>query len=114
MQDEVDEEGEDRQLMACSAPRTKLPSVSYTQPLADIVDLPKLVPQTSEVIGQIWNGFHRMQDNTLSAAIPYEIYRTMMELGKQYSQFVVPVPREVVDEQGEKKTGAEMHFLVGV
>jgi len=86
-------------------------SKSPIKQLADIVDLPKLLPQSPEAIGEIWNGYHRMQDHTLSAAIPYEIYQKMSELGKKYKQFVVPLPREVVDEQGDKKMGAEMHFL---
>lgn len=52
------------------------------------------------------------ESRTISAVIPYDIYTKMEELARKYPQFVVPLPREVVDEQGEKREGAEMHFMV--
>lgn len=87
---------------------------SPIKPLSDIVDVAKLVEQTPEVIAKIWNGYHLMQgpeSRTISAVIPYDIYAKMEELARKYPQFVVPLPREVVDEQGEKREGAEMHFM---
>lgn len=54
------------------------------------------------------------ESRTLSAVIPYETYAKMEDIARKYRQFVVPLPREVVDEQGEKKEGAEMHFLVSL
>lgn len=83
--------------------------------MGEIVDIAKLIEQTPETIAKIWNGFHLMQgpeSRTLSAVIPYEIYSKMEELARKYPQFVVPLPREIVDEQGEKREGAEMHFMV--
>lgn len=85
------------------------------QPLSDIVDIAKLVEQTPETIAKIWNGFHIMQgpeSRTLSAVVPYDIYSKMEAIGRKYPQFVVPLPREVLDEQSEKREGAEMHFMV--
>lgn len=87
------------------------------QPLSEIVDIAKLVEQPADTVAKIWNGFHLMQgpeSKTLSAVIPYDIYSKMEEIGRKYPQFVVPLPREVVDEHDDKREGAEMHFMVSV
>lgn len=55
-----------------------------------------------------------MKPNTLSAVIPGDIYMKMTEIGKQYPQFVVPLPRQVKDDQGVDREGAEIHFMVGL
>lgn len=86
-----------------------------TQPLSDIIDLPKLLPQTADAIATIWNGYHQLQgpgSKTISAVIPYEIYKKMADTAEKYRQFVVPLPREVLDDSNEKKMGAELHYLV--
>ena len=72
----------------------------------------KLLPQSADAIGQIWNAYHQMKPNTLSAVIPADIYMKMTEIGKQYPQFVVPLPRQVKDDQGVDREGAEIHFMV--
>lgn len=87
----------------------------YLQPLSEIVDIAKLVEQAPDTIAKIWNGFHLMQgpeSRTLSAVIPYETYAKMEEIARKYPQFVVPLPREIIGENGEKSEGAEMHFMV--
>ncbi|KAK9899277.1 ATP11-domain-containing protein [Cystobasidium minutum MCA 4210] len=87
---------------------------SPIKPLSDIVDMAKLIEQPAETVAKIWNGFHLMQgpeSRTLSAVIPYEIYSKMEQIGRKYPQFVVPLPREVADENNAKREGAEMHFM---
>lgn len=53
-----------------------------------------------------------MSESSLSAVIPYDLYKTMEGVAKAYSQFVVPLPREVVGEGVEKGQGAELYYLV--
>ncbi|CAD6570740.1 MAG: hypothetical protein CYPHOPRED_004137 [Cyphobasidiales sp. Tagirdzhanova-0007] len=94
---------------AAASPSTNA-SKTPVKPLSDMVDLPKLLPQSATAIGALWTAYHQLKPNTLSAVIPADIYVKMSRLAKSYPQFVVPLPKEVQGEQGTG-VGAEMHFL---
>ena len=87
------------------------------KPLNHIVDLPKLLELPKDKIADVWNGYHQMSKNAVSATIPWEIYQTMQTTARKYPQFVVPLPREVAGDQaatGTDALGAEMYYMVSV
>lgn len=101
-------------------------SKSPIKPLKDIIDLSKLeadTEMTSDKIKEMWTAYHTMKGK-LSAVIPTEVYERLIASARQYSQFVLPLPRTIVggddpegDVQaenlapGEKKQGYEMQFM---
>ncbi len=59
-------------------------------------------------------GYHTIK-NKLSAVIPAEKYLEMLANAKKFPQFVLPLPREVIDEEsdinGGSKEAFEMQYL---
>lgn len=83
------------------------------KPLNKILDVEKLKTQDSETITKLWAGYHTIK-NKLSAVIPTDKYIEMLANARKYPQFVLPLPREVIDEEsdaGASKEAFEMQFL---
>ncbi|KAJ1033971.1 hypothetical protein NDA16_000179 [Ustilago loliicola] len=84
------------------------------KPLNKILDVEKLMTQDHETITKLWAGYHTIK-NKLSAVIPTEKYLEMLANARKYPQFVLPLPREVIDEEsdaaGKSKEAFEMQFL---
>lgn len=84
------------------------------KPLAKILDVEKLMTQDQETITKLWAGYHTIK-NKLSAVIPTEKYLEMLANARKYPQFVLPLPRQVIDEEsdaaGAAKEAFEMQFL---
>ncbi|KAJ1573093.1 hypothetical protein NDA12_005253 [Ustilago hordei] len=84
------------------------------KPLNKILDVEKLVTQDQETITKLWAGYHIIK-NKLSAVIPTEKYLELLATARKYPQFVLPIPREVIDEEsdasGISKEAFEMQFL---
>lgn len=84
------------------------------KPLNKILDVEKLMTQDVETITKLWAGYHTIK-NKLSAVIPTEKYLEMLANARKYPQFVLPIPRQVVDEEsdavGASKEAFEMQFL---
>lgn len=80
------------------------------KPLSAFVDVEKLAQESPENITKLWTGYHTMQGK-LSAVIPAETYRRLVETGRKYSQFVLPLPKTETSEGGEAQNAYEMQFL---
>ncbi|SJX64114.1 related to ATP11-F1F0-ATPase complex assembly protein [Sporisorium reilianum f. sp. reilianum] len=84
------------------------------KPLSKILDVEKLQNQDAETITKLWAGYHMIK-NKLSAVIPTEKYLEMLANARKYPQFVLPLPRQVIDEEsdaaGTSKEAFEMQFL---
>ena len=87
------------------------------KPLNKILDVEKLMTQDTETITKLWAGYHTIK-NKLSAVIPTEKYLEMLVNARKYPQFVLPLPRQVVDgdsdslnSTGRPKEAFEMQFL---
>ncbi|SPO28032.1 related to ATP11 - F1F0-ATPase complex assembly protein [Ustilago trichophora] len=84
------------------------------KPLSKILDVEKLMTQDRETITELWAGYHTIK-NKLSAVIPTEKYLEMLANARKYPQFVLPLPRQVIDEEsdapGSSKQAFEMQFL---
>ncbi|ETS64074.1 hypothetical protein PaG_01306 [Moesziomyces aphidis] len=83
--------------------------------LNKILDVEKLKTQDQETITKLWAGYHTIK-NKLSAVIPTEKYLEMLANARKYPQFVLPLPRQVIDEESDSLDGAskeafEMQFL---
>ncbi|KAF9524059.1 ATP11 protein-domain-containing protein [Crepidotus variabilis] len=90
--------------------------------LSTILNLQKLFssPHTAEQISALWTAYHASRSNGtgrgfVCASIPLELFNKMAKNGKQYSSFVVPVPRvqpksEAVDTV-EEETAHEFYYL---
>lgn len=87
---------------------------SPIKPLSKILDVEKLMTQDVETITKLWAGYHTIK-NKLSAVIPTERYLVMLANARRYPQFVLPLPRQVIDEDSEvsgaSKEAFEMQFL---
>lgn len=87
------------------------------KPLGKIIDVEKVKTQDQETITKLWAGYHIMK-NKLSAVIPTDKYLVMLANARKYPQFVLPLPRQVIDEDsdsldatGRSKEAFEMQFL---
>lgn len=87
----------------------------FVQSLNSILDLSKSSTLTTSAISTLWTSYHQSK-GFLSAAIPTEIYKSMILMGKKYPLFVLPLARDVIGDVPEglaKEGGAvEMHLLV--
>lgn len=87
--------------------------------LSKIIDVEKLRSEPTDKIKELWTKYHTLKGK-LSAVIPRDTYERLVKNAKQYPQFVLPLPREIIggDESaasnlapGEKKQGYEMQFM---
>ncbi|EGF99270.1 uncharacterized protein MELLADRAFT_68692 [Melampsora larici-populina 98AG31] len=86
---------------------------SPIKPLDDILDLSKVINQSSDTIKQLWTAYHLKPSSPprLGAVIPLEIYQTMLKVAQKYSSFVIPIPTSSTDEIKPDQTPLQMHFL---
>lgn len=70
--------------------------------LSSIVKIEKLVGETPETISELWNTYHAFK-NCLSAVVPGETYRSLIQKFREFPQFLVPLPRGV--------SGHEFYFM---
>jgi len=87
------------------------PQKSAVKPLSSFLDVDKISKESADTIGKLWTGYHALR-NKLSAAIPTDTYRQMLDTARRYPQFVLPLPREeAVGEGKEAQRAFEMHYL---
>ncbi|WWC63892.1 uncharacterized protein I303_106497 [Kwoniella dejecticola CBS 10117] len=99
------------------------------KPLSSIINLPliHLTPHDTNAISQIWTAYHTshptLSNSFLSAPVPADTYKSMLEVAKRNPFFVLPLPRlteslpsgstsSEAAEKGEIKTDEyEMFYL---
>lgn len=78
------------------------------------MDLSKAAQLDTSAISQLWTTYHQAK-GFLSAAIPTATYEKMVQSGKKYPIFVLPLARDVVGELPdgtETASAVEMYLLV--
>lgn len=78
------------------------------------MDLTKASTLSRDQLAQLWTTYHQTK-GFLSAAIPTETYKLMIDNGKRYPMFVLPLAREVpgaLPDGQETEAAVEMHLLV--
>ena len=81
------------------------------QNLSSFIDIPKTLDLPQKEIEYIWRLRHSSNPNSLCAIVPSVTYTTMAETARKHPQFILPLPRESEDPQGQKQGGAEIHFM---
>ncbi|KAG9094086.1 hypothetical protein FRC07_011364 [Ceratobasidium sp. 392] len=90
---------------------------SPVKPLDTILNLPKLLstspPLTSAQLGALWTAYHARREGVLCAVVPLDMYEQILARARQWSQFVVPLPRgtKPIEEGQEAEGGTEMFFI---
>lgn len=90
--------------------------MNLLQPLHSIMDLSKAAQLDTSAISQLWTTYHQAK-GFLSAAIPTATYEKMVQSGKKYPIFVLPLARDVVGELpdgSETASAIEMYLLVSL
>ena len=89
------------------------------QPLSSILNLDKLLekPHTPEQLYLLWRAYHESRAGGtgrgfLCATVPVESYEKMLEVAGKYPTFVLPVPRESAQVEGESKEPAYEFYLM--
>ncbi|WWC72966.1 uncharacterized protein I206_106930 [Kwoniella pini CBS 10737] len=83
------------------------------KPLSSIINLPliHLTPHDTNAISQIWTAYHTahptLSNSFLSAPVPSETYKSMLEVAKRNPFFVLPLPRLTNSESISKKQEEE-------
>lgn len=91
--------------------------IQLWQPLDTILNLSKLLsaspPLTSEQLGALWTAYHARKEGVLCAIVPVDMYEQLLRRARQFSQFVVPLPRgsTPAEEGKEAEGGTEMFFI---
>ncbi|GAA5880104.1 hypothetical protein JCM8547_006191 [Rhodosporidiobolus lusitaniae] len=83
---------------------------SPIKPLNDILDLSKATELTTSALSQLWTSYHQAK-GFLSAAIPTETYLRMLNSGRKYPIFVLPLTRKAELPDGNEESATEMHLL---
>ncbi|KAG1749633.1 ATP11 protein-domain-containing protein [Suillus paluster] len=95
---------------------------SPVKPLESIINVPRLLstPHTAGQISALWTAYHTSRTGGtgrgfICASVPVELYNRMLNIGKQYPMFVMPVPREgspaISPEGQESGIAHEFYFL---
>ncbi|CAE6426070.1 unnamed protein product [Rhizoctonia solani] len=90
---------------------------SPIKPLDTILNISKLLssspPLTSAQLGALWTAYHARKEGVLCAVVPLEMYGRLLDQARQYSQFVVPLPRggKAAEDWKEAEGGTEMFFI---
>jgi ATP synthase mitochondrial F1 complex assembly factor 1 len=79
--------------------------------LSSFIDIPKTLDLPQKEIEYIWRLRHSSNPNSLCAIMPLATYTAMAETARKHPQFILPLPRESEDPQGQKQGGAEIHFM---
>ncbi|KAG8697219.1 hypothetical protein FRC11_000174 [Ceratobasidium sp. 423] len=90
---------------------------SPIKPLDTILNLSKLLssspPLASAQLGALWTAYHARKEGVLCAVVPLDMYKQLLDRARQYSQFVVPLPRgsKPAEDGKEAGGGTEMFFI---
>jgi ATP synthase F1 complex assembly factor 1 len=79
--------------------------------LSSFIDIPKTLGLPQKEIEYIWRLRHSSNPSSLCAVMPSATYTAMAKTARQHPQFILPLPRASEDPEGQKQTGAEIHFL---
>lgn len=79
--------------------------------LSSFIDIAKILDLPQKEIEYIWRLRHSSNPNSLCAIMPSATYTAMAETARKHPQFILPLPRESEDPQGQKQGGAEIHFI---
>ncbi|BCR87584.1 ATP11 family protein [Aspergillus chevalieri] len=108
------------------ASETKKSESSGIKPLDSFIDVQKFLDLPPKEIEGIWRLRHASNPGSICAVIPLEAYRRISAAARQNPQFILPLPRNNVEqeepvknEKGEEtgetqtttKAGADIHFL---
>ncbi|KAI0771020.1 ATP11-domain-containing protein [Trametes elegans] len=92
---------------------------SPVKPLSSIFNLDKLLetPHTPEQISVLWRAYHGSRSGGtgrgfLCAALPVETYEKMLDVATKYPRFILPVPRENAQLEGDSKEPAYEFYLM--
>ena len=88
-------EGKDRPYSTASEHgKPKLENLPFTKTksLNDIMKVDLLMDKTPEEIKHIWIDYHRSKD-VVTSVVPKDTYLVMHERGKEFSTFLLPLPR---------------------
>lgn len=95
--------------------KSRIQSLSSLPPgiksLSSFIDIPKTLDLPQKEIEYIWRLRHSSNPNSLCAIVPSVTYTAMAETARKHPQFILPLPRESEDLQGQKQGGAEIHFM---
>ncbi|KAH9810155.1 ATP11 protein-domain-containing protein [Melampsora americana] len=85
---------------------------SPIKPLNSIINLSKLIHQSSDSIKQLWIAYHLKPSSPprLGAVIPLETYQNILKVAKRYPSFVLPIPSEST-QTTTHQTPLQNHFL---
>ncbi|CAE6426273.1 unnamed protein product [Rhizoctonia solani] len=90
---------------------------SPIKPLDTILNLSKLLssspPLTVAQLSALWTAYHARKEGVLCAVVPLDMYGQLMDRARQYSRFVVPLPRgaKPADEGKQAEGGTEIFFI---
>lgn len=85
-------------------------SGSPVKPLSSFLNIEKIQAESPEAVAKLWTAYHTMRDK-LSAAVPAPTYQSMVETGRRYPQFVLPLPKTETTSEGKEETAFEMFFM---
>ncbi|KAG0699729.1 ATP11-domain-containing protein [Suillus ampliporus] len=95
---------------------------SPVKPIESIINVPRLLstPHTAEQISALWTAYHTSRTGGtgrgfICASVPVDLYKKMLNIGKRFPMFVIPVPREgspaISPEGQESGVAHEFYFL---
>ncbi|KAI0666269.1 ATP11-domain-containing protein [Trametes maxima] len=92
---------------------------SPVKPLSNIFNVDKILqsPHTPEQISILWRAYHGSRSGGtgrgyLCAALPVETYEKMLDVASKYPRFVIPVPRENAEVEGNPNEPAYEFYLM--
>jgi ATP synthase F1 complex assembly factor 1 len=95
----------------CSATESSSALPPGIKNLSSFIDIPKTLDLPQKEIEYIWRLRHSSNPNSLCAIMPTSTYTAMAETARKHPQFILPLPRENENSQGQKQGGAEIHFM---
>lgn len=90
---------------------------SPVKPLSTYLDVEKIRELPAKEIEALWRLRHADNGHAISAVIPLDTYKRIMEAARQNPQFILPLPRPQTPEEAEQTpegaigTAADIHFL---
>ncbi|KAI0651463.1 ATP11-domain-containing protein [Trametes meyenii] len=92
---------------------------SPVKPLSNIFNVDKILqtPHTPEQISVLWRAYHGSRSGGtgrgyLCAVLPVETYEKMLDVASKYPKFVIPVPRENAQVEGNSDEPAYEFYLM--
>jgi ATP synthase F1 complex assembly factor 1 len=90
---------------------------SPVKPLSTYLDVEKIRELPPKEIEALWRLRFAENPNAITAAIPLDTYKRMMQSARENPQFILPLPRPQTAEEAEQTpegatgTAADIHFL---